>query len=127
MKLRCSTNSIRLRLRRSEVESLLQAGQVADAVHFGSGEPFRFVLELVQDQTEIEARRDPAGLTVLLPQDLGQQWVQSDMVGLEGNQPIGKDQSLHILVEKDFPCVTRPGEDRSDFFGELQQEDNLAC
>ena len=127
MKLRCETNSIRLRLRRSEIEQLLQIGQVEEQVAFGPERSFRYVLRLDALQDDILAQAHPYGLELCIPEKLGRNWCLSDMVGLEANQPIdGKDQ-LQLLIEKDFPCVTRPDEDPNDFFQELAQKSDQTC
>ncbi|MEZ4932033.1 MAG: hypothetical protein R2788_07940 [Saprospiraceae bacterium] len=43
-------------------------------------------------------------------------WSRSDEVGLEDDMPLGDGNALHILVEKDFKCLTERSEDESDLF-----------
>ncbi|MEM1215378.1 MAG: hypothetical protein AAGJ82_06830 [Bacteroidota bacterium] len=120
MKLRCNTNSIRLRLRRSEIADLLRTGAVRESVAFGPKQLFAYTLRLADDVDALQAAQTADGITVSIPRSLGQRWGESEQVGLETEQTVGEGLSLHLLVEKDFPCYTRPGEDKADFFGELQ-------
>lgn len=126
MKLRCSNNSIRLRLRRSEVGDLLRTGEVRESVAFGPEHAFVYILQLDDRIASMQAQQTPEGITVSIPRALGQQWGGSEQVGLEAEQIVGDKLSLHLLVEKDFPCYTRPDEDKADFFGELQS-DQVVC
>jgi len=51
----------------------------------------------------------------------------SDQVGIEYNIPLDGATYLHILIEKDFPCLDREQEDKSDTFWELAQEKPDTC
>ncbi|HQU92377.1 MAG TPA: hypothetical protein PLK77_08780 [Pyrinomonadaceae bacterium] len=117
MKLRIRGNSIRLRLTRSEVEGFGNAGLITETVEFGRGrEAFRYQLA-VDSNGEAGAKFEGNCLTVIVPSVDAHRWVGSEQVGLEYLQQIGTDESLSILVEKDFACLTeRPDEDDSDAF-----------
>ena len=53
---------------------------------------------------------------------LAKQWVESDQVGLEGEQSLGSANVLKILVEKDFTCLTkRKGDEDLDTFPHPQE------
>lgn len=127
MKLRCTTNSIRLRLRRSEVRQLLDNGHLEDFVSFSPDDTFCFSIHLDQQAEQIFSQKDNGHIRLTIPWNLGRQWGQSDMVGISTDQPIGDGNVLQLLVEKDFPCMTRPEEDKSDFFGDLQDKEPTAC
>ena len=127
MKLRCNTDSIRLRLRRSEVEQLLRKGQVEELVRFGPERSFRYVLRITPLVDTILAQAHPFGMELSIPEQLGRQWCQSEMVGLKATQAISGQEELQLLIEKDFPCVTRPDEDPADFFEELAQQNPQVC
>ena len=127
MKLRCSTNSVRIRLRKSEVAELLEKGTISEKVGFGPEESFCFSLSLNELSTEVQASISNNNLIVTLPYSIGETWAKTDQVGINGKQDIGNGDSLELLIEKDYPCVTRPDEDKSDFFGELQSKDSSIC
>ncbi len=127
MKLRCTTNSIRLRLRRSEVEQLLEKAEVEESVSFTPDKIFRFCLHLDPTAEQVQAHQEACNIRLSIPRNLGEQWIKSDMVGIEAEQPIGDGRMLHLLIEKDFPCMTRPDEDKADFFGNLQANEPAVC
>lgn len=127
MKLRCTNNSIRIRIRRSEVDALMQKGHIMNAVAFAPDVQFSFSLRLGTDVDQLQAQWSDGRIDLIIPETLGQEWGQSNEVGLAARQPIGNGQMLDLLVEKDFPCMTRPDEDKSDFFGDLQEKDPTTC
>lgn len=115
VKLRILGNSIRLRLARSEVERVAGLGVVEDAVRFGPGEVLRYRLE-AGDAPAAHFTGD--SLVVRLPKTEILGWAGSEeAVSLEAEQPIGSDETLSLLVEKDFEClVPREDEDAGDLF-----------
>ena len=127
MKLRCSTNSVRIRLRKSEVAELMEKGAIFEKVGFGPEKSFSFSLSQDELSTKVQASISNNNLIVTLPYSLGGTWAKTDQVGINGKQDIGNSDALELLIEKDYPCVTRPDEDKSDFFGELQSKDNSVC
>ena len=118
MKLRIRGDSVRLRLTRGEVKSLLEAGKVEEETRFPVGSAFRYRLTAATDCREVGASYDGATLSVALPADLARRWGESDEVGIRVALALGAGAGeLGILIEKDFPCLTaRPGEDDSDAF-----------
>lgn len=126
MKIRMSSNSIRLRLSQSEVTKLLERGEVRDQVNFGANATLDFGL-VRSDAAEISANFSNNCITVLVPTDMANTWATSEQeVGLEhlNRFATGDGGSLRILIEKDFKCLaSRPGEDESDNF----PNPNLSC
>ena len=117
MKLRIRGDSVRLRLTRGDVQALLAAGVVEEAIHFPGGGALHYRLTAAADCRELAASFAAATLTVALPADLARRWGASDEVGIRAALALGAGE-LDILIEKDFPCPTaRPGEDDSDAFG----------
>lgn len=118
MKLRIKGNSIRLRVGRSEVETLGRMGHVEDCIAFGliPAETLRYRLQS-SDRDEIHAIFDNGCITVHVPHTIVSEWVGSDEVGLKGSQEVEDGDELKILIEKDFECLNREGErDESDNF-----------
>ncbi|MBK7871063.1 MAG: hypothetical protein IPJ74_10430 [Saprospiraceae bacterium] len=112
MKLRCAENSVRLRLRKSDIELLRAQGFVKEEVHFAVDQTFSYELRISQ-QTEITATFESGRILIQIPENQYLNWINSEQVGLEKLHP------LHILIEKDFPCKHTATEDKEDTFYEL--------
>jgi hypothetical protein len=117
MKLRIRRNSVRIRVTKSEVEKLRAEGTISEWTDFG-GQHAKFRYELSVDAVqEPRAEFQDNCIRVFVPQGEAHQWMNSDDVGIEAKQPIGDNEFLKILVEKDFACLTaRIGEDEADAF-----------
>jgi hypothetical protein len=116
MKLRIKGNSLRLRLTRGEVARLGETGQVEDTIRFGPGVQMTYALSTAE-VAHVQAGFDLSGITVQVPTATVQQWVGSEQVGFEHEQDLGSGESLRLLIEKDFACLSvRPHEDDSDAY-----------
>lgn len=116
MKLRIKGNSIRLRLLRSEVERFATDGSISDEVRFGPN-ALRYTVVMSPEAKSILAQFDNGEITISVPESAARGWASGEEVGFETEQPIGPDQSLVIIIEKDFVCVDRPDDpDRDDAF-----------
>lgn len=120
MKLRCTKNSIRLRLRKSEVKKLEEEGRIREGVQFDLQNAFSFEL-CIAEIVDLQASFEKGNICVQIPGKMARHWMHTETVGLEASQAV-KGGQLHILIEKDFPCKDRPDEDKSDTFQELAQE-----
>jgi hypothetical protein len=119
MKLRIKSNSIRLRLLRSEVEMFAKAGQVSEEIEFGTDRSsyLRYSLVTSPEAESVSARFRGNEVSIIVPVAIAEKWTSSDEVGFEHEQPIGSGESLSILVEKDFECVDRADDpDRADSY-----------
>jgi hypothetical protein len=119
MKLRILGDTVRLRLSKSEVQTMASVGRVEAAVHFGPGPDAVLHYALVSDH-ELEAMRaafSGGAMTVSVPAGDVHRWAATDEVGLRTSQRIDEHRTLEILVEKDFQCLEpRPGEEAYDGF-----------
>lgn len=106
MKIRIEGNSIRLRLRKSEVTQLAEQGQVGEATQLPEG-LFRYQLRLQPGLENLSAHLGPEGIWVSLPESWGKAWPEESRVGFEAVLTIEGGQELHLLVEKDFVCLDR--------------------
>jgi hypothetical protein len=123
MKLRFASNSLRLRLRKSDIEQLRQAGEVCDSIVFCEGNELEYALK-IENVPFINAEYRPGRITIHLPNELAQTWMNSDQVSLQHDQPVYSGFHLDILIEKDFPCQHTPTENMKDAFYELAPEKN---
>lgn len=124
MKLRCTTNSIRVRIRKSELNTLAEEGSIKEQVGFGHQVSFSFVLFIDHEAQEVHALLNQNTITIHLPTSLAQTWINSQQVSIQASQVLENEQYLDILVEKDFPCTDRENEDKNDTFWELAQDQN---
>lgn len=118
MKLRLKGDSLRIRLSRTEINSLVQSGRVMDATHFPDGSVLEFGIESTDTAATLAIRRSDSRLCVLIPEQTATEWAEGDEVGVESMLLLADGQrTLHVLVEKDFQCLhKRPGEDERDMF-----------
>lgn len=110
MKLRIRGNSIRLRLKRSEVEQIAAGAALAEMTHF-PGATLTCELEQAPDG-RFAAQFSDNTLTIRLPAEDVARWSASDEVSLFAEQQVGHAETLSLLVEKDFQCLS-PGDHRS--------------
>jgi hypothetical protein len=110
MKLRFHSNSLRLRLSQSDVAVLAGGGSVEETVTFAPGQTLIYLIESGVGE-EIAASFENGRIRVTLPRALAKQWVLSDEAGIEG-----VSGPLRVLVEKDFQCIHREGEEDADAF-----------
>ena len=116
MKLRIKGNSIRLRLLRSEVEKFAQDGRISDEISFGAN-ALRYTVAMSAEAASISAEFANNEITVLIPEADAMRWTASDEVGFEIEQPTDANETLTILVEKDFVCIDRLDDpDREDAY-----------
>jgi len=127
MKIRCDQHSIRLRLRKSELVQLRAEKWLETSVHFPGGQVFVWELALREHTPDIEAHFSEGRIRVQVPEAQALNWMDTETVAMECFLPTGGGPSLHILIEKDFPCKDRPDEDKSDFFTELAEDAPVKC
>jgi len=118
MKLRIRENTIRLRLKRSEVDQIASGKSIVEHTQFPHS-ILTYRLEIA-DKGPSVASFDQGNLAVRVPISEVRQWAQSDQVSILAEQAVGDSQMLSLLVEKDFKCLSpghhRPDEDDDDTF-----------
>ena len=118
MKLRLQSNSIRLRLKRGEVEQLAATGRVEEKIIMGNepGDVFTYVLESSRAIPTLQATLGKQGLLVQVPAKKVSQWATGDEIGIEAIVPLENEKQLQVLIEKDFACLNGPEEQNVDTF-----------
>jgi hypothetical protein len=117
MKLRINNNSLRLRLSRTDVERLMQAGVVEESTLLGGAIPFAFRLVVDASACEIRSGRYAHGIQVRVPEDIALMWSSSDQVGIAAVETHPGGRETTVLIEKDFSCLRpREGADDEDAF-----------
>jgi hypothetical protein len=116
MKLRIKGNSIRLRLSQTEVYGFEKNAKTEDSISFGSRR-LTYVLIADKEAAETRARFENERIEILVPASIAEQWTRTSQIGFSAEQKLSDNETLKILVEKDFACLTvREGEDESDAF-----------
>jgi hypothetical protein len=127
MKLRIHSNSIRLRLLRSEVTRFVQEGRIAETVHFASGDQafFTYALEYEAGAAVVEVRYKPSEAVVILPESEARSWAETERVGIYAAVNTGNHGDLTVAIEKDFACLDLSDAENHDTFPNPQIE--AAC
>jgi hypothetical protein len=113
VKIRIKGNSVRLRLGQSEVVYFGEQGIIEESTQFATT-VFKYRLLHDPQEKEIRATFEDGVLSVLLPTDSFREFVNTQLVGCEGELTVGDKQVLYILIEKDFKCLDNTFEDQSD-------------
>ena len=119
MKIRIEDNSVRIRLRKSEVSKLSEEGCLC-ATTFFAEQLFEYCLEADPGIDDLKASFAGGKITVRLPEPWIQTWPDSPKVGFETSFNAGTS-NLHILIEKDFVCLDRDLETQKDQFAHPKQ------
>jgi hypothetical protein len=109
MKLRIRGDTIRLRLKRSEVDQIAAGTSIVEETHFPDS-VLTFRLD-VSESIAISASFDNGCLAVNVPKSKALDWSDTDDVSLYAEQRLLGTGSLSILIEKDFKCL-EPGHHR---------------
>ncbi len=118
MKLRIRGNSVRFRLLRSEVAALGAEGRIAETTIFGSTEKdvLTYSIQISDDAERVSAGFCENDICVVLPREAADEWINSEQVEIEAAIE-ENGQTIEILVEKDFVCLTRTDDpDNRDAF-----------
>ena len=117
MKLRLRENSIRLRLLQNELKLLGENGFVSETITFAQSQKLIYALKISATADEISARFADGEIIIEIPAQMAENWINTDLVGLENELKIDGEKTLKILIEKDFVCVERPFDaDNKDAF-----------
>ncbi|MES2725459.1 MAG: hypothetical protein V4643_00060 [Bacteroidota bacterium] len=115
MKIRIKGNSIRIRLSKTEVDNFALQGYLEERTQFIDN-ALIYALEASNTVSELSAKINGAKITVQVPLLIANNWTSTEQVGFENKMSLGNEQSLFLLVEKDFVCLDNTFEDQSDMF-----------
>jgi len=117
MKLRIRDNSIRFRLTRTDVHTLRHDGSVSAELNFSGGASIHYVVESSPHGRNPEAYYTNNTIGLRIPASTVNTWADSDQVSVSAEETLTANDTLTLLLEKDFACLTeRSGEDESDMF-----------
>ncbi len=109
MKLRVHGNSIRLRLRRSEVERFGQDGLLEESLTIGAG---KLGYKLVRtDVDSVQADFESGVVCIYLPAAEADAWVSGNEVGI-----YAKTSTVDVILEKEFRRTSQKSEFDEDLY-----------
>jgi hypothetical protein len=126
MKVRLFRSSVRFRVRKPDLETLLRQGSLTErlVVDPASGAGIEFRLELAQGIDALELAAQKSGCAIRVPHAMAIAWAASSEVGLHGETAWG----VRLIVEKDFACLEpRPGEANDGTFPRPSGPDAAQC
>jgi hypothetical protein len=100
---------------------LLHEGKISESISFPNTSPVSFTLA-ISNSDRIEAKNSNSSIYVIIPEIQAKNWIDTDQVGIFERIKLDNNQFLDLLIEKDFPCLDRPNEDKSDTFQELAKK-----
>jgi hypothetical protein len=109
MKFRIRGDTIRLRLRRSEVARLAAGDSIVEETHFPES-VLTYRLD-ISEHKAISASFENGNIAVTVPKSEVLDWASTDEVSLHAVQKLSDTKSLSLLIEKDFGCL-EPGRHR---------------
>lgn len=115
MTLRIKGNSIRIRLTKTEVSRLVATGYLEEHTAF-VGNKLVYALLSVDSGKELSATFENNKLSMFVPYELIKGWPENNIVGFNSNMPVSQEETLYLLLEKDFACLDEKMEDQTDHY-----------
>ncbi len=129
MKLRIRENSIRLRLKRSEVDQIASGKSIVEETHFPDS-VLTYRLDVANDG-RFSTSFNEGNLVIRVPVSELAQWAETDQVSMVAEQALAGSGTLSLLIEKDFSCLApghhRPDEDDADTYPHPEAESGGRC
>lgn len=123
MKLRIRSNSVRIRLTRTEVARLATGERIEQVTQFSAASSFYSSIEASTDLVGPLATFDGIRMELRVPSVQMRRWAESDEVGIEAAQQVGSGKILQLLIEKDFECLHSRAERDGDAFPHPRKND----
>ena len=118
MKLRIHTNSIRLRVTRTDLKRLIGTGRIAETVILGVAAEanLTYALEWAHMPQPITMVYRPREIAVVVSSEAAREWAdQPRQVGIYGRVAVAGGE-LELIVEKDFACLNGEAAENLDTF-----------
>ena len=113
MKIRIRANTLRFRLTRPEVETLCNTGSISETTAFAEGQ-FTYSVQVDDQADDLRADFQNNRMTLYISSAMASGWNDNEIVGFEREMRLPGGGSLHLLLEKDFTCLTPRAEDESE-------------
>lgn len=119
MKIRMKGNSLRLRVGRSELARFLEYGCIDETIQFAAAPEARFTWALevaLQPDRTTRVRYRACEVAVVLTPEQVRLWQKEDQVGIYTRVDLGGENTLEVIVEKDFACLDGSDSENVDTF-----------
>ena len=114
MKIRIQGQSIRFRLSKTDISNLEKAGFLSQSTSFPHTELLIYEIG-IENRNDLQLSFTNNKITLKMPEELAKNWINTEEVGFDKQIKYGDNQSIYLLVEKDFQClVPRAHENESD-------------
>lgn len=113
MKIRILDNCVRFRISKSELQQLTQGEAVSSSTQFPSNILHFTIRPSSNEFPTVDYKKDI--ISLLIPTGIIKDLSDSENVGITELTNFGSE-SLKIVFEKDFKCLTERSEDESDLF-----------
>ena len=113
MKLRIKGNSVRIRITKTEVQTLADTGYLQEQTSFGDSK-LTYAVKAHNDAGSLSAMMHNNTITMYVPEAFTKEWANNEVVGLNNKMQIDNDTTLSLLLEKDFVCLDDTDEDQAD-------------
>jgi hypothetical protein len=113
MKIRIKGNSVRYRLSKTDVDILTSKGYHEEHTSFGPAR-LTYALKRKDGVAELSSDYNNNTITTYVPASFLEGWDKNDVIGIDARMPIGNNDTLYLLIEKDFKCLDDTNEDQSD-------------
>src|SRR5215212_5318924 len=116
MKVRISGNSIRFRLKQTEVQNFQQHGKISEVTEFGTEEEDKLTFTLLTSANQFAVIKQLTTITIEVPEGIANEWTDTSLVGFEKSIDTGKGKIIKVLVEKDFKCLDGSDKENEDSY-----------
>lgn len=101
MKIRILGDTLRIRLKKSEIEHFEKNGKIEDSITFTQNNILKYTIK-VCTKNSISSTFENNEIIVFIPKEVAKNWINSNLVTLENNLCIPQ-----IIIEKDFKCTSK--------------------
>jgi len=116
MKLRIKGNSIRIRVMRSELESLRFGAPLDESVRFGPDAALRYTLAVADLDQPLSVSFAADEIAIRISHAQLASWRSEEQVGIYATLPVDASTDLEVAIEKDFACLDRTENENADAF-----------
>ena len=113
MKIRIQRNSVRFRLSKTDIDKLEKTGFLKEETAFANAR-FGYAISRSTVDEALSAVFEDGTIVMIMPESMISGWAANDIVGFNATMQINENETLHLLVEKDFKCLDNVTEDQSD-------------
>lgn len=113
MKIRIKGPSVRIRLTKTEVHTLVHKGYLEDYTPFPVN-AFVYALQRTPTGDALTATFEHNKMTLFIPQPMIANWDTDAVITHENDMALNETENLHLMLEKDFVCLDNTDEDQSD-------------